>query len=439
MISKCHSIRGRRFLKPLALLLAVVLLPASLAGQGTAPSVHERLQLLEQVWRAIDERYYDRNFHGVDWGEKLRSMRPLVEQADDLPSVYRVLRRMVASLADAHTRIYSPEDAFDRNRPAGITTGVSVRSIEGVPIITWVEPGSEGAKQGLKPGMRVQKIDGRPIAVALAAAREDVGPSSTPLAREVLSFERIFYGPRDTTLELEVERPDSEVVHALLRRRFAEFQRRVISRKLPNDIGYIEVTGFAPEIEREFDAAIAANQESKGLIIDLRNNGGGFVTTVTRLASHFFARETDLGVFTTRQGRAMPRRTDRVRNIYRGPVVVLVSARTASGAEMFAAAMQERKRARILGTSSSTCGCLVGVSRSVNLPDGGRLNVSDTDFRTARGTRVEGVGVIPDERIELTIADLRDGRDLALERSVSFLSHLELPPDADLSIERSNR
>ena len=135
----------------------------------------------------------------------------------------------------------------------------------------------------------------------------------------------------------------------------------------------------------------------------------------------------------------MPRRTDRLRNVYRGPVVVLVSGRTASGAEMFAAAMQERKRGRIVGTGSSTCGCLVGVSRSINLADGGKLNVSDTDFRTARGHRVEGIGVLPDERVELTIADLRDGRDRALEWSLSFLSRLELPPDVDLSTERNNR
>lgn len=438
MISKYHNI-SRSARKPLVLLLVLILLPAPLPGQDTTINARERLTLLDQVWRAVDERYYDRTFHGINWDEKLRETRPLIEQAQDRQTVYRILRRMVASIGDAHTRIYTPEDAFDRNRPSGISTGVSVRAIEGVPVITSVEPGSEAAKAGLKPGMEVRRVDGRPIALALAAAREDVGPSSTPLSREVLSYERIFYGPRNTTLEVEAERGDSQVIHATLRRRFVEFQRRVISRKLPNDIGYIEVTGFAPEIEREFDAAIAANQESKGLIIDLRNNGGGFVSTVTRLASHFFAKETDLGVFMTRQGKAMPRRTDRLRNVYRGPVVVLVSARTASGAEMFAAAMQERKRARILGTSSSTCGCLVGVSRSVNLADGGRLNVSDTDFRTARGTRVEGVGVIPDERIELTIADLREGRDRALERSLSFLSQLELAPDADLSIERSNR
>ena len=425
-------------LRLLALLVAA-LLPVSLAGQITSPTVRERMQLLEQVWKAIDDRYYDRGFHGVDWPGQLQTARPLIEKAEDRQTVYRVLKRMVSSLSDAHTRLYTPDDAFDRNRPAGISVGVSARLVEGAPVITWVEPGSEAAKQGLRPGMRLRRVDGRPIGAAIDAAREDVGPSSTPLAREVLSLERIFYGPRDTTFEVDAERPDSALLHVTLRRRFVEFQRRIVSRKLPAEVGYIEVTGFAPEIEREFDAAIAANQQSRGLIIDLRNNGGGFVSTVTRLASHFFARETDLGVFTTRQGRAMPRRTDRLRNVYRGPVVVLVSARTASGAEMFAAAMQERKRARIVGTSTSTCGCLVGVSRSLNLPDGGKLNVSDTDFRTARGNRVEGVGVLPDERLELTISDLREGRDRALEWSLSFLAHLQLPADADLSIERSNR
>ncbi len=162
-------------------------------------------------------------------------------------------------------------------------------------------------------------------------------------------------------------------------------------------------------------------RDSRGLILDLRQNGGGFVTSVTRLAGHFFARETELGVFTTRKGEATRRQTARSKIVYRGPMVILLSSRSASGAEMFAAAMQEHERALLLGNHATTCGCLVGVSRTLTLPDGGRLNISDSDYRTALGQRIEGLGVRPDEIIELKIADVAAGRDRALEWAVEFL------------------
>jgi carboxyl-terminal processing protease len=209
-----------------------------------------------------------------------------------------------------------------------------------------------------------------------------------------------------------------------LLRRFVEFQRRVTVKKLPYGIGYIEVTGFGPEIEKQFEVAMQETQGARGLILDLRNNGGGFVTTVAQIASHFFPEETGLGEFITRQGRATSRQTQRLRTVYRGPLIVLVSARSASGSEIFAAAMQERKRALVIGTNSTTCGCLLGVSRTLRLPDGGKLNVSDTDYRTAMGRRIEGTGVKPDLEFEVRVADLLSGRDRTLEVAVDQLGRM---------------
>jgi carboxyl-terminal processing protease len=102
-------------------------------------------------------------------------------------------------------------------------------------------------------------------------------------------------------------------------------------------------------------------------------------------------------------------------------MVVLVSARSASGSEIFAAAMQERKRALVIGATPTTCGCLLGVSRTLRLLDGGKLNVSDTDYRTALGRRIEGAGVKPDLQYEVRIADLLTSRDRTLEFAVDQL------------------
>ena len=413
---------------------------ASMANPETnVPSREVRLRVFDQVWRTINENYYDRNFHGLDWIAQRNTFRPLIEQAASNAEFYRLMRAMVGKLGDAHTRIYSPEDGFDRYRPSGTTVGLTVRRIEGRPVITNVEAGSDAAAKGMRAGVTVTKLNGEPIEKVLEKLQEEVGVSSTPVARDLQSLERLFYGPRDSSLILTVVNETGAELNYGLTRRYVEFQRRVSQRLLPYNIGYIEVSGFGPEIEKDFESALTKLRETRGLIVDLRNNGGGFVSTVTQLASYFFPEETDLGEFVTRQGRATHRKTLRVKEIYRAPLMVLVSSRSASGAEIFAAAVQERKRGYVIGTNPATCGCLLGVSRTLRLDDGGKLNVSDTDFRTANGRRIEGFGVQPDERVPLAVNDLLIGRDAALESAVAslnvrFLFGNQAPPEFKLLV-----
>jgi carboxyl-terminal processing protease len=386
----------------------------------------ERIKLFEQVWRSINDNYYDRNFNGIDWKLQRDVFRLQAESAMNNDDLYRVLRQMIGKLGDAHTRIYSPEDGFDRYRPSGTTVGVIVRRIEDKPVVTWVEPGSEAFRQGIRQGFMVYTVNGQPVDKVLEKVRSEVGDSSTKVALELLSYDRIFAGPRGTPVIVAFIDEAGKKKVVTLTRRFVEFQRRVTVRQLPYRLGYIELTGFGPEIEREFEYAMQYMMETgtRGLILDLRNNGGGFVSTVAQVASFFFDDEVDLGEFITRQGRSTRRKTQRLRTFYREPLIVLVSSRSASGSEIFAAAMQERKRATIMSTSPTTCGCLLGVSRTIKLLDGGKLNISDTDFRTALGRRIEGSGVKPDYIVEMRAADLLAGRDRALEAGVDQLSRM---------------
>ncbi|MBI1763897.1 MAG: hypothetical protein HYR56_20930 [Acidobacteria bacterium] len=408
----------------LAPVLAVRAQEASLPNAENTPAARDmRLKVFDQVWRAINESYYDRNFHGLDWLGQRQQYRPQVEAARDNAEFYRVLRGMIGKLGDAHTRVYAPEDGFDRYRPAGTTVGLTVRRIEGQAVITAVEPGSEAARLGVRPGQIVAQVDGIPVEKMLLRLLDELGTSSTPTARDLQSLDRLFYGQRDTQVGVSLLNNDDQQVRTLnLTRRYVEFQRRVTTRVLPYNIGYIELTGFGPEIERDFDKAMQTLQWTRGLVLDLRNNGGGFVSTVAWIASYFFPEETDLGEFITRQGRSSRRKTWKARLAYRAPLVVLVSNRSASGSEILAAAMQERKRGLIVGSNPATCGCLLGVSRTLRLDDGGKLNISDTDYRTAYGKRIEGVGIQPDQRIDMRITDLLAGRDSVLESSVDQLS-----------------
>src|SRR5262245_13257305 len=407
----------------LLLLLLISLFPP-VSGTQELPfllSREDRGRLFDQVWRAINDNYYDRNFNGVDWRVQRDVFRTQAEAATTSADLYRVLRQMIGRLGDAHTRIYSPEEGFDRYKPTGTSVGVIVRRIEGKPIVVSVEPGSDAYRLGIRPGYTVLRIDGLPIDKKLEQIRSDVGDSSTQTALELQSYDRIFSGVPDKSVAVTFVDPAGNKVPVTLIRKYVEYQRRVIVRELPYKIGYIELNGFGPEIEKEFDYAMQYVQGTRGLILDLRNNGGGFVTTVGQVASYFFDEETDLGEFITRQGRSTRRRTQRLRTLYREPLTVLVSSRSASGSEIFAAAMQERKRALILGTSQTTCGCLLGVSRTLKLLDGGKLNISDTDYRTALGRRIEGTGVKPDLLVDVLTTDLYSGRDRALDVAVDRL------------------
>jgi len=393
-------------------------------GAGGANSREDRLKVFDQVWRAIYDNYYDKRYRGVDWRLQREIFRPQAEAARNNAEFYRVLRQMIGRLGDAHTRIYAPEEGFDRDRPAGSTVGMAVRRIEGRPVVTWVDPGSEAARLGLRPGFTILQVDGLPVQKALERIRDEIIESSTQTALETQTYDKLFHGPRDTPVSvtfLDIEERPHTVT---LTRRFVEFQRRVVVRKPLNNIGYIEVTGFGPEIEEDFEAAMREAQGTRGLILDLRNNGGGFVATVAQIASYFLTEGDGLGEFISRQGRAASRYTQRTEISYRGPLVVLVSARSASGSEIFAAAMQERKRATIVGASPTTCGCLLGVSRTLKLLDGGKLNVSDSDYRTAMGRRIEGAGVKPDLQLETRIADLLAGRDRTFEMAVDQLGRM---------------
>jgi carboxyl-terminal processing protease len=396
---------------------------ASLPGPENAPLSREmRLKVFDQVWRAVNENYYDRNFNGLDWLAQRQQFRPQAETARDNGEFYRVLRGMIGKLGDAHTRIYSPEDGFDRYRPAGTTVGLTVRRIEGRAVITAVEPTSEAARQGIRAGQVVMQVDGVPVEQALARILAELGASSTPTARDLQSLDRLFQGPRDSQVSVTLLDEEQQARTLILTRRYVEFQRKVVHRMLPHHIGYIEVTGFGPEVERDFDRAMQSLQWTRGMILDLRNNGGGFVSTVAWIASYFFPEDTDLGEFTTRQGRSTRRKTWKARIAYRAPLTVLVSSRSASGSEIFAAAIQERKRGLVFGSNPTTCGCLLGVSRTLRLDDGGKLNISDTDFRTALGKRIEGIGIVPDQHLDLKIADLALGRDGLLETAVDNLA-----------------
>lgn len=392
-------------------------------------TLDDRLAVFDDAWETIYERYYDPAFHGVDWEAERALFRPLAAEARTTVELYGVLRRMLGSLHDAHTRVYAPDErSSDWQHPRYISVGISVREIEGSPVVAAVERGSEAERAGLRAGDTVLSVDGE-AATALFARRlrEMVGSSTTTAAR-AQAMAKLFDGPRDSTLALRWLDANGKERTTTLRREQRTRAATLRAERVRGHVGVIEFDLFT--VESAADLMHALDDQLRGvraLVIDLRNNGGGEAEAMTEVASLFLPPGKSLGYFKDRSGRvAFEPLTHSPASFAsdfskssRLPLVILTSERTSSAAEIFVAALREAGRAVIIG--QQTCGCVLAIRHRHTLPDGGELDVSEMDYFTAAGAHLEGTGLAPDEPVALNRQDLRAGRDRALERAVEHL------------------
>jgi len=177
--------------------------------------------------------------------------------------------------------------------------------------------------------------------------------------------------------------------------------------------------------------ALIKYKAAPGLILDLRANGGGDGREGFRIAGYFLDEKVPVARIVTRTGKppsalfglvSRPKEFEageKGGRLYSNPVVVLVNEGSASTSELVANALQEHRRAYVIGARSY--GCVLGVLKHRELKGGGSLSVSEVGFVTPGGRRLEGEGVTPDKSVAVTLRDLRAGRDLALEEAERYL------------------
>src|ERR1043165_6496517 len=130
------------------------------ARAESAAAREERLKIFDEVWEQVRERYFDPSLRGVDWQEVRRSLRPRAAEAAGEGELYAVLRRMLGTLRDPHTRVFEPGESDDWRVQRYVSVGVSVRELQGEVVVTDVEGGSEAERVGLRAGDAVLSVDG---------------------------------------------------------------------------------------------------------------------------------------------------------------------------------------------------------------------------------------------------------------------------------------
>jgi carboxyl-terminal processing protease len=408
--------------------------PDTTPSQRLSPK--DRKEISEKIWKDIRDHYYDPSFNGVNWDEVHERYVPLVAAAKNDQEFYALMSRMTGELHDAHTRFSSPEQWKNYKRQQGVTAGFSVDDVGGKTVVTSVRSNSNAARAGVEPGMLVLSVDGKPIDDRIAEIEKTRPPSSSERATRMFIYGRMFAGPPDSELKLGLQRADGSNFEATITRQVYSVAPDVATDVLPSGNAYIRFDGFQPPITKEFKQALERFRNSRGIVIDLRRNGGGDLSVLLPIASYFFDKKTLFAKDSTRSGKPLSEFAGIFKlplelyvgkpseQIYSGPVVILVDARSASSSEVFAAGMQDSQRAKIVGSQS--CGCVLGIAKPREMKGGGVLEMSEVLWFSPKGRKLEGTGIIPDKTVTPTAADLQEKRDPALAEAERILGELKI-------------
>lgn len=399
------------------------------ASNGRTLTPRERMELFEEVWQRINERYYDPNFNGVNWKAVHDRYLPLAAAVKTDAELYLLLSKMTGELHDAHTRFESPEERIDREKLQAVSPGLEINDVDGKAVVTSVEPGSDAERAGIRIGMVVTAVDGVPVSDRLTELLPNVAGSSTERAERLRLYHRLLSGEPGTRIRLAVTGADGSPFQATIMLRIVADVAEVTARWLPSGSGYIKLNLWQAPGHDRFRTALEQFRNARGLVLDLRGNPGGEVDEVLKIAGYFLPSRVSFGEFIARSGRRLDLYAGHMGNpIYGGPLAILMDESSGSGSEMFAVAMQEAGRAVVVGRRS--CGCLLGIAQFKRMKGGSELAVSELGYVSPLGRRIEGNGITPDEAVQLTLADLQANRDLALEDAQATLrNYMVRTPD----------
>jgi carboxyl-terminal processing protease len=364
--------------------LLVIPLPPAPQPQNT----EELFGPFWEVWDLVQKEYVDQP---VDQEQMMRG----------------AIRGMLESLGDQHTSYMDPDQFREANTEMqGDYEGIGawVDTTGEYMVITSPMPGSPAEKAGLKNGDTIIAVD-----------KEDMTHvDGTLVLRKVL-------GPAGTQVTLTILRKGVEKPFDVTITRAKIILASVESKMVGNNIAYIHVINFADDTNQELEKALQAllAKKPKGLILDLRNNPGGYVKTAIEVVSQFIP----AGVVMYEE------HGDGTRNAYEAlpggmatqiPLVVLVNEGSASASEIVAGAIQDAGRGKLVGVTTYGKGSVQVWTPLSN--DQGAVRITIAHWLTPKGRQIHKIGIEPDIKVELSEEDIQAKLDPQLQKAIDLLS-----------------
>ncbi|HEY9751846.1 MAG TPA: carboxyl-terminal processing protease CtpC, partial [Coleofasciculaceae cyanobacterium] len=364
----------------------------AVAGTGIQLSKGQALfrespkELVDEVWQIIDRTYVDGTFNQVDW-KKVRTDY-LNRTYSDKQEAYKAIRDMLKKLGDPYTRFMDPEEFKNMQiDTSGELTGVGIQL---------------AADEKTKKLTVIAPIEDSPAAVAGILAKDVIisidGKSTEGM--DVNAAVKLIRGQPGTQVILTVLRGDKQLQFPLKRARIEIHPVRASSRQTPSgEIGYIRLVQFSANAPAEMRAAInkLEKQQVVGYILDLRSNPGGLLYTSIEIA-RMWLKDGSIVSTVNREGEQDRERANN-RALTDKPIVVLVDGGSASASEILSGALQDNKRAMLVGTKTFGKGLVQSVRP---LGDGSGLAVTIAKYFTPNGRDINKHGIDPDVVIQLS-------------------------------------
>lgn len=342
---------------------SVTTLAISEAEKKKSPDLYSQVELFSYALTTVQSEYVDE------------------KEPKDL--IYGALDGMLAAL-DPHSQFLKPEDYEDlKTETQGKFGGLGIEITQRDGLLTIITPieDTPAWKVGLKPGDKIVKID------------KEITRDMT-LSQAVKKLR----GDPGTKVNITILREDEMKIHEFtITREIIHVQDVKDVHIIEDNIGYIRLTEFREDSFKEFEKGLK-DLKAKGadsLVLDLRNNPGGLLTTAINVAEIFLP-EGQLIVST--KGRQetqnlLNKSNNKSTDFTTWPMTVLINEGSASGSEIVAGALKDDKRAVIVGITSFGKGSVQSV---IPLPDGSGLRLTTSKYYTPSGVCIHGIGIKPD-------------------------------------------
>ncbi len=319
--------------------------------------------------------------------------------------VYQAIKG-VASVFDSQSYLIEPskyEDIKTESQEA-VTgeVGLELEDRSGALVVSDVKLGMPADGAGIRLGDRLVRIDDAPAA-GLSVARA----------------EELLRGPIGTNVVLAVERDGSNASLTLIMARQAHRFQSVKFKLMNGSVGYVRVVLFHGQTTQDLKAAFERLQalNMKVMILDLRDNAGGLLSSAIGVTESFIKRDGLIVVVNGRGERRDEHRSQANAPPFTAPLVVLINQRTASSAEIVAAALRDWGRAILVGTKSHGKGSVQSI---YPLPGDYALRLTTAYYATPKGQKIENVGVEPDYVVEAKDQQLTTAVDLLFKHAPSL-------------------
>ena len=378
--------------------IALIIFVIFVAAKGTTKNKSSKLAddrfvtKTEYLWGFIDKYYL--------WDEDIDK-----DAAKDA-----MFEGLMDSLGDPYTTYYTKKEFDDlEESSSGEYSGIGAYISQNVKtdecFISRPMPGSPAEEVGLKANDYIYEVDGENV----------VGQDINLVVSKIK-------GPKGTTVKIGVKHEnEGEIETFTVERRTIEVTR-IESEMLEDNIGYIWIYEFEGKTLEQFNKSYdeLKSQGMDSLIIDLRDNPGGDLDVVTKLADKFL----DEGVICytkTKKGKGDVYKSDSA--CEKLPIVILTNANSASASEILTGSLKDRGVATVVGTNTFGKGIVQAV---FGLSDGSGLKITESEYYLPNDECIHGVGIAPDVEAELDVdAYKKDGTDTQKQKAIEVMKELK--------------